>query len=211
MRHFLLSRPVVAHPGGVPPPATLARLIAPTSRLRGPSPRTRGAAVVALDLPSVAAPADDHLAAQSAHRNRRPDAAPACPVSRTRRRRTPSSAGYSSCIRVRDGVGHGVDTELAGYDRRRACRQVWQAVAGRSSPIPRLLHAWARARPSVTELRHHHNRAGTVTPTGRKRMPRAVYPRILAAADTPARSAALQPADRTGQSAEGGFPPTLGV
>ena len=33
----------------------------------------------------------------------------------------PSSAGYSSCIRARHGVGHGVDTELAGYDRRRAC------------------------------------------------------------------------------------------
>ena len=51
------------------------------------------------------------LTRQPAHRNRRPETASA---SQPRRRRTPSSAGYSSCIRARHGVGHGVDTELAG-------------------------------------------------------------------------------------------------
>ncbi len=73
---------------------------------------------------------------QPAHRNRRPDTATACPASQTLRRRTPSSAGYSSCIRARHGVGHGVDTELPGYDRRRACPQFCQAVAVMSSPLP---------------------------------------------------------------------------
>jgi hypothetical protein len=66
MRHFLLSRPIAAHPGSVPPSATLACLIAPTGRLQGPSPRPRGAAfvdAVAVDLSSVAAAANDHLAA----------------------------------------------------------------------------------------------------------------------------------------------------
>jgi hypothetical protein len=63
MRHFLLPRPVAVHPGGVPPPATLARLVEPTGRLQGPLPGPRGAAAVAVDLPTVAAAADDHLTA----------------------------------------------------------------------------------------------------------------------------------------------------
>ena len=63
MRHFLLPRPVAAHPRGMPPPATLARLVAPTGRLQGLSARPRSAAVVAVDLAAVAAAADDHLAA----------------------------------------------------------------------------------------------------------------------------------------------------
>jgi hypothetical protein len=53
-----------------------------------------------------------------------------------------------------------------------------------SSPIPRLLYVQARGRPSVTKLRHHNKRAGTVTPAGHNGMTRAVYARILAAADT---------------------------
>ena len=48
------------------------------------------------------------------HTNRRPDSGSLCPSSQTRRRRTPPLAGYSSCIRARHGVGHGVDAELAG-------------------------------------------------------------------------------------------------
>src|SRR4051795_8455722 len=61
MRHFLLSRPVPAHPGGMPPPPTRARLIPPTSRLQRPLPCPRSAALLAVDLPAVAAAANDHL------------------------------------------------------------------------------------------------------------------------------------------------------
>ena len=63
MRHFLLSRPVATHPGGVPQPAKLARLIPPTSRLQGSFPCPRSAPAVAVDLPPVAAAANDHLPA----------------------------------------------------------------------------------------------------------------------------------------------------
>jgi hypothetical protein len=63
MRHFLLSRPVATHPGGVSQPAKLARLIPPTSRLQGSFPCPRSAPAVAVDLPPVAAAANDHLAA----------------------------------------------------------------------------------------------------------------------------------------------------
>ena len=63
MCHFLLLGPPAAHPRGVPPPATLARLVAPASRLQGLSARPRSAAVVAVNLAPVAAAADHHLAA----------------------------------------------------------------------------------------------------------------------------------------------------
>jgi DNA invertase Pin-like site-specific DNA recombinase len=42
----------------------------------------------------------------------RPDAGSACPVSQVRRRRTPSLAGYSTCMRARQGVGHGAVSNL---------------------------------------------------------------------------------------------------
>ena len=63
MRHFLLSRPIAAHPGGVPQPAKLACLIPPTSRLQGSFPGPRSAPAVAVDLPPVAATANDRLVA----------------------------------------------------------------------------------------------------------------------------------------------------
>src|SRR4051812_2627400 len=62
MRHFLLSRPVTAHSGGVPPPAMRARLISPPSRLQGPLPCPGSAAAVTVDLPPIAAAANDYLA-----------------------------------------------------------------------------------------------------------------------------------------------------
>src|SRR5438445_133759 len=66
MRHFVLSRPVAAHPGGMPPPAMRVRLIPPASRLQGPSPRPCSTAAIAVDLPPVAAATNDHLAAATA-------------------------------------------------------------------------------------------------------------------------------------------------
>ena len=60
---------------------------------------------------------------QPAHKNRRPDSGSGRPVSQTQRGRTPSLAGYSSCMRARHDVGHGADVELAGCARRRACLQ----------------------------------------------------------------------------------------
>src|SRR3954451_23701807 len=62
MRHFLLSRPVTAHSGGVPPTAMRASLISPTSRLQGPLPCPGSAAAVTVDLPPIAAAANDYLA-----------------------------------------------------------------------------------------------------------------------------------------------------
>jgi hypothetical protein len=63
MRHFLLPRPVTAHSGGVPQPALLASLVAPSSCLQGAPPRSRSTAAVAVDLSPVTAVANDHLAA----------------------------------------------------------------------------------------------------------------------------------------------------
>ena len=95
----------------------------------------RGAAVVAVDLAAVAAAADDHLIAAPRAQEQTARRGSVCPSSQTRRRRTPPSAGYSSCIRARHGVGHGVDAELARLARRRACPQFWQALRPPSSPI----------------------------------------------------------------------------
>jgi hypothetical protein len=63
MRHFLLSRPVAAHSGGMKLPPTLARLMSLASRLQGPPPCPPSASAVAVDLPPIAAAADDDLLA----------------------------------------------------------------------------------------------------------------------------------------------------
>jgi len=61
------------------------------------------------------------------------------------------------------------------------------SLAGSRRPVlsdPHPLLAQAPARLSVARLSHPNDRAGTVTPGGRKRAPRAIYARILAAADS---------------------------
>jgi hypothetical protein len=65
MRHFLLPRPPAAHPGGVHPAATMARLVAPPGLLDRPSPSLPGAGASAVDLTAVAATANDDLVAAS--------------------------------------------------------------------------------------------------------------------------------------------------
>ena len=82
------------HPRGMPPPATMARLVAPPGAAGCLAPGLRGAVAGAVDLTAVAATANDHLAAaagaqeQTARYQRS-----ACAVSQTRRGRTPSLAG----------------------------------------------------------------------------------------------------------------------
>ena len=63
MRHYFLSRPVAALPRGVLPAAARGLLVALAGRDDGLPPGSRGTAVVAVDLASVAAAADDHLIA----------------------------------------------------------------------------------------------------------------------------------------------------
>jgi hypothetical protein len=80
MRHFLLSplrwhsngcavgtfsqlRPPAAHPGGMHPTATMARLVAPSGHLDRPAPRLSGTVARAVDLTAVTATANDHLVA----------------------------------------------------------------------------------------------------------------------------------------------------
>ena len=63
MRHYFLSRPVAALPRGVLPAAASGLLVALAGRNDGLPPGSRGTAVVAVDLASVAAAADDHLIA----------------------------------------------------------------------------------------------------------------------------------------------------
>src|SRR3954453_1992304 len=104
---------------------------------------------------------------QPAQRNRRPETLSASPASQPLRRRTPSSAGYSSCIRAQHGVGHGVDTELAGCDRRRAYPKVWQALAAMSSPSPDPLLVQARPSVSLTCLHHPNNGLARLSLGGR--------------------------------------------
>ena len=60
---LFLPRPPAARPGGMHPPTALARLVALASRAQGLQARPRSAAVVAVNLPPVAAAADDHLSA----------------------------------------------------------------------------------------------------------------------------------------------------
>ena len=158
MRHYFLSRPVAALPRGVLPAAARALLVALAGRGDGLPPGSRGAAVVAVNLASVAAAADDHLIAAT----RAQEQAAGCGLgprsSQTRCGRTPSSAGYSSCIRARHGVGHGVEAKLPGNGRRRACPQFWQALRPPSSPI--------RGSPPPHRTPGH-LRPSSVTPTGR--------------------------------------------
>ena len=95
------------------------------------------------------------------HRNRRAETGSACPSSQMRRRRTPPLAGYSPCIRARHDVRHGVDAELAGWARRRACPQLWQASGDLPRwPLPYLLPSRhrqdrMRSRASPPEGRPH--------------------------------------------------------
>src|SRR5271168_1224603 len=63
MRHSFLSRPVAALPRGVHSPAASGLLVALAGRDDSLPPGSPGAAVVAVDLASVAAAADDHLIA----------------------------------------------------------------------------------------------------------------------------------------------------
>ncbi len=69
-----------------------------------------GAAADAVDLPAVAAAADDHLrAAADAHEQTARDRLRLSARRRQNVDERPRSAGYSSCIRARHDVGHGVD------------------------------------------------------------------------------------------------------
>ena len=110
--YFSLPRPPAGHPGGVHLPG-VAGLPIPSTRLaQRPAACLTGAFARAVHLSAVAAATDNDLGRQPPHRNRQPDSGTAAPASQTRRRRTPPSAGYSSCIRAQHGAGHGADAEL---------------------------------------------------------------------------------------------------
>ena len=63
MRHYFSARTIPAHPRGVSPTAAMARLVASAGLSECPPARSHGASPGAVDLPSVAATADDRLAA----------------------------------------------------------------------------------------------------------------------------------------------------
>src|SRR3954447_6109173 len=134
MRHFLSPCPPAPHPRRMRQTAPAAGLVAPAGRLQRPPagpPRARAGAV---DLPAVAATADDRLDA-AGRAQEQPAAA------RLRRHRlvdqpwtslalagiVPLHACPARC------VGHGVDVEPPSLGRRRACPTFWQISASTSA------------------------------------------------------------------------------
>ena len=63
MRHYFAARTIAAHPGRMLPAAAMARLVAPAGLSQCTEACPHGASAGAVDLPSVAATADDRLAA----------------------------------------------------------------------------------------------------------------------------------------------------
>lgn len=63
MRHFLAARPVATRPHRMGQSPTMAGLVAPSSGPQAAVASTRRTIASAVDLPPVAAAADQHLAA----------------------------------------------------------------------------------------------------------------------------------------------------
>jgi hypothetical protein len=120
-----------------PPPGLLTASARSAQRLAA---ALSGAIDTAVDLPCPRSQQLHTTTSQPhhAHTNRRPDPSAVCPSSQARRRRTPSSAGYSPCMRaVRHGVGRGAGTKLPDPARRRAGHQSGRQPPGcRGTPSP---------------------------------------------------------------------------
>src|SRR3954447_18838524 len=134
MRHFLSPCPPAPHPRRMRQTAPAAGLVAPAGRLQRPPagpPRARAGAV---DLPAVAATADDRLDT-AGHAQEQPAAARLC---RHRLGNQPwTSLALAGIMPLHACparcVGHGVDVEPPSLGRRRACPTFWQISASPSA------------------------------------------------------------------------------
>ena len=117
---------------------------------------------------------------QPAHKNRRPDSGSGRPVSQTQRGRTPSLAGYSSCMRARHDVGTAPTLNLQVARGAVLASKLWQALAAPSSRGPQVTTVRRRRlepATAVQRLIRSHGRVFTpaaMPPGGARRRLRAL-------------------------------------